>query len=83
MPRVSNVSQSQIHGWLRFYRTAPEGYKPKALQACLANDGPKVLAAVLRELGLEQSLSLVQDWQAEQRPEKGNSKPKEEVSGED
>ena len=40
-------------------RTCPE-YLPKALLAVLLNDGPRVLAAVLSELGMDKSLSLIE-----------------------
>ena len=49
--------------WVRFYKSAPDGYKPKALEAVLSNDGVKMLADVLQNLKLEKSVDLILDWQ--------------------
>lgn len=47
--------------WVGFYKASPAGYQVNALIAVLRNDNEKILAAVLRELGLEFSLDLVRD----------------------
>ncbi len=59
---MSVLTANHIRDWVKFYRSAPEGYKPKALEAVLTNDGPKALALVLKELKLERSIDLVADW---------------------
>lgn len=53
---------NHISDWVRFYSSAPTGYKPSALEAVLKNDGEKVLHAVLKKLGLLDSVALVKDW---------------------
>lgn len=58
----SKDSTAHRNDWIRFYRSAPEGYKPHALSACLSADGVKMLSAVLHELKLEKSADLVADW---------------------
>ena len=47
--------------WVNFYRQSPLKYNCNALLAVLENDGEKMLARVLRELGLESALDLVLD----------------------
>ena len=58
----SKDSTAHRNDWIRFYRSAPEGYRPHALSACLSTDGVKMLGAVLAELKLERSVDLVADW---------------------
>ena len=60
----SKDSTAHRNDWIRFYRSAPEGYKAKALSACLSADGVKMLSAVLREMKLESSVDLVADFDA-------------------
>ena len=47
--------------WAHFYKQSPLKYNMNALTAVLRNDGEKMLAAVLKELGLELSVDLVKD----------------------
>lgn len=42
----------KVSDWVRFYEIAHPSYKPFALAACLRNDGDKILAAVVKKLGL-------------------------------
>lgn len=72
----------KVSDWVRYYKTAPEGYKPFALQAVLRNDGVKVLAMVLRSLGLESSVDMVRDWDVAEA-ERGPQEAAAEVSGEE
>lgn len=53
---------NKIQDWVRFYKISQKDYKPHALAAVLRNDGPQVLAQVLKALGLEASINLVRDW---------------------
>lgn len=47
--------------WAHFYRQSALKYNMNALIAVLNNDGERMLAAVLKELGLESALDLVKD----------------------
>ena len=58
-----DLNAPRIREWVAWTkaasRTCPE-YLPKALLAVLLNDGPRVLVAVLSELGMDKSLSLIE-----------------------
>ena len=60
---ASTLNQPRVKEWIAWTKaaskTCPE-YLPKALLAVLLNDGPRVLAAVLSELGMDKSLSLIE-----------------------
>ena len=60
---ASTLNQTQIQNWCRWYRSAQPSYKAHALTAVLRSDGPRMLAAVLNALKLEDSNALVADWQ--------------------
>lgn len=47
--------------WLNWYRASPDGYQLNALLAVLENDGEKMLAEVLSDLGLESTLGFVRE----------------------
>ena len=47
--------------WVAFYKQSPQKYNMNALIAVLRTDGERMLARVLRELGLERSSDLVKD----------------------
>lgn len=47
--------------WVAFYKQSPQKYSMNALIAVLRTDGERMLARVLRELGLERSSDLVKD----------------------
>jgi hypothetical protein len=55
------VTKERIKEWCAYYKASPQKYNMNALLAVLKNDGEPMLAAVLRELGLERSLDLVKD----------------------
>lgn len=71
MARGSTLNQNHVNDWVKFYKSAPEGYKAKALTAALRSDGPKMLAAVLNALGLESSSALVMDWESDSATKSG------------
>lgn len=50
-----------VRDWVAFYKQSPLKYEMNALIACLKSDGEGILASVLRELGLQQSVDLVKD----------------------
>lgn len=51
----------KVREWVAFYKQSPLKYNMNALIAVYRNDGEKMLARVLRELGLESGLELVKD----------------------
>ena len=51
----------RVKEWAAYYRASPLKYNMNALLAVLKTDGEKMLADVLREIGLESSLELVKD----------------------
>ena len=46
---------------MKFYKQSQLNYRMNALLAVLESDGEKMLSAVLKELGLTDSVSLVKD----------------------
>lgn len=62
MRKDSNAPQRErITEWVKFYRQSQLNYRMNALLAVLESDGEKMLSAVLKELGLTDSVSLVKD----------------------
>jgi len=59
----SQIDSDVLQSWIRFYSTAPDGYRGHALSACLKADGEQMLYAVLKKLELTDSVSLVKDWE--------------------
>ena len=59
------MKQSRVNEWVRWYKIAQPSYRPHALTCVLRADGVQMLAAVLKALGLEQSLALVQEWEGD------------------
>ena len=58
-----DLNAPRIKEWVAWVRAASKTdrtYIPKALLAVLLNDGPRVLAAVLSELGMDRSQSLIE-----------------------
>jgi hypothetical protein len=51
----------RVREWANFYKASQQNYSMNALLAVLKNDGEPMLAAVLKELGLERALDLVKD----------------------
>lgn len=51
----------RVQDWCRFYKQSPLKYEMNALLSVLQSDGEEMLSAVLKELGLTQSLALVKD----------------------
>jgi hypothetical protein len=81
LARASNVNQTQIQHWLRWYKNAQPTYKPHALMAIYLADGVQMLAAVLKALNLEKSVDLVRDWN-DAGAEKGTREPVREADAE-
>lgn len=55
-------SKSEIvKDWAAYYRQSPLNYQMSALIACYKSDGEGILASVLSDLGLLDSVSLVKD----------------------
>jgi hypothetical protein len=58
----SNVPQRErISEWVRLYRHSPLKYEMNALLSVLETDGEQMLMAVLKDLGLTDSIELVKD----------------------
>ena len=53
--------RERITEWKRWYEASSPGYQMNALLAILKNDGEQMLMAVLKELGLTDSISLIKD----------------------
>ena len=47
--------------WIRWYKASSPGYQTNALLAILKNDGEKMLRAVLKDLQLMDSVTLLQE----------------------
>lgn len=62
----SSLDSGRKMDWVRFYKVSPSKYEMRALISVLENDGEQMLAAVLKELGLELSLELVKDARTKQ-----------------
>lgn len=60
MPKGS-IDARRIQDWIRLYKQSPLKYEMNALISVLENDGEGMLMAVLKELGLTQSVELVKD----------------------
>ena len=62
MRKDSNAPQRErISEWKRWYEASSPGYQMNALLAILQNDGEQMTLAVLKELGLTESLALIKD----------------------
>lgn len=59
--REEVTEKERIQEWCRFYKQSPLHYNMNALLSVLENDGPVMLEAVLKELGLLLSVDLVKD----------------------
>jgi hypothetical protein len=58
----SNAPQRErISEWVRLYRQSPLKYEMNALLSVLETDGEQMLMAVLKDLGLTDSIELVKD----------------------
>jgi hypothetical protein len=58
----SNAPQRErISEWKRWYEASSPGYQMNALLAIYQNDGEQMLMAVLKDLGLTDSIELVKD----------------------
>ena len=68
-----SLTASKVQDWARFYRASQPSYKPWALEAVLRNDGPKMLAAVLKALEIsrpEQVIEAMRDSGTDPSPRK-------------
>ena len=62
MRKDSNAPQRErITDWVKFYKQSQLTYRMNALLAVLESDGEQMLSAVLKELGLTDSVNLVKD----------------------
>ena len=62
MRKDSNAPpRERITDWVKFYKQSQLNYRMNALLAVLESDGEQMLSAVLKELGLTDSVSLVKD----------------------
>ena len=50
-----------VRDWVSYYKASPEYYQLNALVAIFRADGEGMLASVLKELGLQDSVLLVKD----------------------
>ena len=80
---ASDLNAPRIKEWIAWTKaaskTSPE-YLPKALLAVLLNDGQRVLAAVLSEMKLDKSSSLIEAMR-ESGAEKGTPEVIEDAPG--
>lgn len=82
----SDLSAPRIGEWIRWLNASSKTdptYKAKALLAVLETDGPKMLAAVLRQAKLERTQQLIEAMrvgvEADKRAESRAYKAEEEV----
>ena len=69
MAKESSAPQRErVLEWKRWYLASSPGYQMNALLAILKNDGEQMTLAVLRELGLTESLELIKDANERLRP---------------
>ena len=59
--RQALTEAQKIQEWVRYYEASPGRYEMRSLIACLEHDGPKMLEEVLKALGLQAGVDLVQD----------------------
>lgn len=55
------TERQRLMDWVGFYKASAAKYNMNALIAVYENDGERMLAAVLKELGLTLSVDLVKD----------------------
>ena len=82
---ASDLNAPRIKEWISWVKAASKtcpDYLPKALLAVLLNDGPRVLAAVLSEMNLAKSSSLIEAMR-EHNSETVSRKDVENISGQD
>jgi hypothetical protein len=59
--------RQRIADWVRWFEISVQGYQANALLAILRSDGEKMLLAVLKELKLTDSVSLLKEMDKRDR----------------